>query len=1050
MEIYLHANFLYPSRSYKVFKQAVILLLILIPFASFSQTSSPSVINSKLYGKVVDATNKQPIPGVVVRIKGTTHAVATNSDGEFNFVTGQKFPYTLLVSFIGYDKVELTVNGSPVQIELKPAVNQLTDVVVVGYGTQKKSDVTGAISSVPKENLNQVSSSVDNLLRGSAPGVNVTQSSGQPGASASIRIRGGNSITGGNEPLYVIDGFPVYNDNASVATGSGSGAGVNALSTINPSDIESIEILKDASATAIYGSRGANGVILISTKKGRRGTSDVSYGAYYGQQRITKTLPLLDATQWANLRNDILAGTGQPPSFTADQIAALGKGSDWQSAAFRHAPVQNHELSFTGGDERSRFGLSGNYFSQDGIVLNTNFKRYSIRANYERDISSKFKIGLNSTTSYSTTTGAATNTGSASLSSPNLITNIITTSPVVPIKDQNGNYNLVNPYTSVPSNPINDLLSVINKTNINRSLGNFYGEYTLLPGLKAKVSLGADLLSTKQNYFAGPNTANGYAVVGIASVGNATVNTWLNENTLTYDKIIDNKHFINILAGYTTQKSNGEAATAGSKNFVSSATTYNSLQSGSQTSTPTSSAYSWALNSYLARINYSYLHKYNFTVSGRADGSSRFGAGNKWGYFPSAGFSWNAVEEDFIKNIKSISAFKVRLSAGETGNQEIGQYQSLATLSPVNYDFNSVLITGFAANRLSNPNLKWEKTKQYDVGIDLGLLDNRINLTVDAYYKKTNDLLLSIPIPLSTGYSTSLQNIGSVQNKGLELGINTENISGGAFTWKTSLVYALNRNKVLNLGATQTSFFPAVPNGTLGILQPVNIKVGLPLGTFWGYKTAGIFQSAAEITNSPTLDTKANTKPGDRKYVDTNNDGLITAADKTNLGSSQPKFTGSFINNFSYRHVDLLVFFQGSYGNKIYNALRQQLEITNLSTNASASVADRWTPTNPTNDVARATNSPVAQMSDRYIENGSYLRLKKVVLGYTFNGSLLNKIRAKQLRIYVSAQNLATITKYKGYDPEVNSFEQNNTSQGIDFGAYPNYKTFLVGLNVTF
>jgi TonB-linked SusC/RagA family outer membrane protein len=1042
MEIYVHAK-----RTPLPLKFIFIIPLLLIVFAASAQVTNPH-INSRLLGRVLDSVTKQPVPGAVVRIKGTTHAVATDEKGNFSFVTGQSFPYILIISYIGYENSELVATGSPVEILLKESINKLNDVVIVGYGTQNKKDVTGAISIVPKENLNQVSSSVDNLLRGSAPGVQVTQSSGQPGASASIRIRGGNSITGGNEPLYVIDGFPVYNDNSNVSTGAGSGANVNALSTINPSDIESIEILKDASSTAIYGSRGANGVIIITTKKGKRGTNNVSYQAYYGQQKIAHELPLLNASQWASLHNDILTSIGQQPSFTSDQVAALGQGTNWQQAAFRQAAVQNHELTFSGGDERSRYAIAGNYFDQDGIVLNTNFKRYSVHVNYDRDISSKFKIGINTTTSYSTTQGAATNTGNTNLSSPNLITSIVATSPAVAIKDQNGNYNLNNPYGAIPDNPILDILAVTNKTNINRSLGNLFGEYTLLPGLKAKVSLGADLISTKQNYYAPANTANGYATLGLATVGAARVNTWLNENTLTYDKAFGN-HFLNVLVGYTTQYSNGEAETAGSKNFVSDATTYNSLQSGSQTLTPTSSAYSWALNSYLARINYSYAHKYNLTLSGRADGSSRFGAGNKWGYFPSAGISWNASEEDFIKQVTAISNLKVRFSAGQTGSQEIGQYQSLATLSPVNYDFNSALVTGFAANRLSNPNLKWEKTSQFDGGFDLGLLGNRINLVFDAYYKKTNDLLLSIPIPLSTGYSSSLQNIGSVENKGLEIGINTENITGNRFTWKSSIVYSLNRNKVLSLGGSEISFFPGIPNAALGFLQPVIVKVGLPLGTFWGYKTAGIFQNASDIANSPTLDTKANTKPGDRKYADVNGDGKITPADKVALGNTQPKFIGSFTNTFAYKHFDLLVFLQGSYGNKIYNALQQQLEITNLTSNAWADIANRWTPTNPGNTVPRATNSPVGQMSDRYIQDGSYLRLKNLVLGYNFSNDLLNKIYVKQVRIYVSAQNLATWTKYKGYDPEVNSFEQNNTAQGIDYGAYPNYRTFLVGLNVT-
>jgi TonB-linked SusC/RagA family outer membrane protein len=1041
MEIYIHAKHVL-TRLLSAF------IFLAIPFSVFAQQTEIPLINSRLEGIVTDSTTKQPITGVTLRIKGVTHSVSTGSDGRFVFITGQKLPYTLVVSFIGYNTKEVYATGSPVVIKLSDKVSQLNDVVIVGYGTQKKSDVTGAISTIPKDNLKQVTSSVDNLLRGAAPGVQVTQSSGAPGASASVRIRGGNSITGGNEPLYVIDGFPVYNDNSTISSSSGGGASVNALSTINPSDIESIEVLKDASATAIYGSRGANGVIIVTTKKGKRGTNDVTYQGYYGTQKLSKEIPLLDATQWAELRNDILASSNQPPSFTDAQIAALGQGTNWQEAAFRSAPVQNHELTLSGGDEKSRYNISGNYFDQQGILLNTDFKRYSLRYNYDKDISTKFHVGINATTTYSISEGAAANIAANSLNSPNVITNILTTPPVLPVKDANGNY-VLNPYSTTPSNPIQDLLSITNQTKVNRTLGNLFGEYTLAPGLKAKVSLGADLISSKANFYAPSYTGDGYSTLGYATVGAATSNSWLDENTLTYNTTINNDHDLNILVGYTTQYFDNESVTAGSKNFVSNITTYNSLQSGSQILTPTSNAYSWALNSYLARVNYSYLHKYNLTVSARADGSSRFGSGNKWGYFPSAGFSWNAGSEDFIKRIPTISNLKLRLSAGETGNTQIGEYQSLALFSPFNYTFNTQQV-GLAQTQLANSNLKWEKTAQYDGGIDLGLFDSRVNLVFDAYYKKTTNLLLAVPVPLSSGYSQSLQNIGSVENKGIEIGINTDNINSGSFVWKTSLVYSLNRNKVLSLGNSETSFFPAIPGTTLGVLQPEIIKVGLPLGTFWGYKTAGVFQNAAEIAQYPTLNSKANTKPGDQRYLDLNNDGLITAADKTNLGNAQPKFTGGLTNTFSYKGVDLVVFLQGSYGGKVYNALRQQLEITNLSQNAWGEIADRWTPSNTNTSVPRASNNPVAQMSDRFIENDSYLRLKNLVLGYTFSNNLISKIRAKQIRIYVSAQNLVTWTKYTGYDPEVNSFEQNNTAQGIDYGAYPNYKTYLLGLSVTF
>jgi len=607
------------KRSISKSRQFLTGLLLLIAVQTSAQIQTQPLINSTLTGQILDAKTKEPLIGAVVQIKGTTHEVSTNVEGKFSFVTGQKFPYTLIVRYIGYRNLEVVANGSPVTISLEETINQLNDVVIVGYGTQRKSDITGSVSSVSKENLNQVSPSVDNLLRGSAPGVQVTQSSGSPGASASIRIRGGNSITGGNEPLYVIDGFPVYNDNTSTATGVGSGVNVNALSTINPTDIESIEILKDASATAIYGSRGANGVVLITTKKGKRGTNNVSYQTYFGEQQITKKLSLLNGQQWAQLHNDVLVSAGQSPVYTAAQIAAFGAGTDWQSAAFKTAPVQSHELTFSGGDEKSRYAVSGNYFNQDGILQNTSFTRYAARINYDRDVSKNFKIGVNATGSYSTSQSAANNSGGNTLTSPNVITNILSTAPVVALKNADGTYNTNNPYSTTVSNPIQDLFITQNQTLINRTLGNFFGEYKLMEGLTAKVSFGADLLNTKQNYYAPSNSANGYTSLGYAAVGTKAVNTWLNENTLTYDKAFNNKHFLNVLVGYTTQSSKAEAATAGSKNFVTDATSYNSLQSGSQTIMPTSDAYSWVLNSYLARINYSYLHKYNFTFSARAD-----------------------------------------------------------------------------------------------------------------------------------------------------------------------------------------------------------------------------------------------------------------------------------------------------------------------------------------------------------------------------------------------------------------------------------------------
>ncbi|WP_369013809.1 SusC/RagA family TonB-linked outer membrane protein [Flavobacterium anhuiense] len=1035
-----------------------ILLFLLFITAGIQAQNTTPLIQSKLDGTVVDAITNQPIIGASVTIKGTTHGVVTDAEGKFYFQTGQKFPYTLIVSYIGYKKLEIIVEKNPVIINLKEERQELDELVVVGYGTQKRKDITGSVASVPKANLSQVTSSADNLLRGAVAGVVVTQSSGRPGASSSVRIRGGNSITAGNEPLYVVDGILIYNDNNNSSAGvTYAGASVNVLSTINPADIESIEVLKDASATAIYGSRGANGVVIITTKKGTKGHDNISYQGYFGFQNISKKLKLMNASEWASLRNDVQASIGQAPSFSPAQIEALKTSGnyDWQSAAFvTAAPVQNHNLSFSGGDEKSRYAISAGYFDQDGIVLGSDFKRISLRANYERNYSQKFKFGVNANYTNSIANGVGTNGGAAAGRNPNPLVSVVLTAPVVPIKNADGSYNVTNnPYaTSVNGyvpNPINDLENTTNETKLNRILTSLFGEYKFNKELTAKVAVSGDVLNTKQNYYAPSNTTTGAGTKGLASIGERLVSSVLNENTLTYNTNFGENHKFSALGGYTLQYTKGEVVNAGAQTFVNDANTYNALQDGVAVK-PYSEAYESVLKSWLARVNYSYKGKYNFTLSGRADGSSRFGSESLWGYFPSAGFSWNITDEEFANNIKGVTEAKLRITAGTTGNQEIGNYLPLASMGSVNYSFGGTLYTGLAPTRLANPDLKWEKTNQYNVGLDLSLLDRRINFVFDVYYKKTKDLLINVPVPLSSGYATVLQNIGGVENKGFEVGVTTENIKTENFAWNSNIVFSLNRNKVTEIGNGVDQFFPVVPNGSLLQQQPVTVKVGLPLGTFWGYRTNGIFQTQEEVNTQPKINSLANTKVGDRKYVDTNGDGVITALDKGNLGTSQPKFVGSFSNTVSYNDFDLNFSFQGAYGGKIFNALNQQLEISTLGTNAAATLNDRWTPTNPSNEIPRASSSPLGIVSERYVEDASFLRLKLITLGYTLPKSVSKKLGTKSVKIYVSAENLITWTKYTGYDPEVSSYEQNNLYPGIDFGSYPNSKTFISGLNVTF
>lgn len=1032
------------------------LLTLLLFSAGINAQDTPPLIQSKLDGTVVDDITNQPIIGASITIKGTTHGVVTDAEGKFYFQTGQKFPYTLIVSYIGYKKAEVVVEKNPIIIHLKEERQELDELVVVGYGTQKRKDITGSVASVPKANLSQVTSSADNLLRGAVAGVVVTQSSGRPGASSSVRIRGGNSITAGNEPLYVLDGILIYNDNNNSTAGvSNAGASLNVLSTINPSDIESIEVLKDASATAIYGSRGANGVVIITTKKGTKGQDNISYQGYFGVQNISKKLSVMNASQWASLRNDIQASIGQAPSFTDAQIEAFKTSGnyDWQSAAFRRAtPVQNHQLSFSGGDERSRYAISAGYFDQEGIVLGSDFKRISLRVNYEKNYSQNFKFGVNANYSNSVSNGIASNSSGGR--NPNPLVSVLLTSPVVPIKNEDGTYNVKNNIyaTSVNGfvpNPINDLENTINETKINRILTSLFGEYKITKKLTAKVAVSGDVINTKQNYYAPANTSNGAGTKGSASVGDRLVSSVLNENTLNYNTNFGENHKFSALGGYTLQYTQGEVVTAGANTFVNDANAYNAIQDGVAVK-PYSDAFESVLKSWLARVNYSYKGKYNFTLSARADGSSRFGSESLWGYFPSAGFSWNITDEEFANNIKGVTEAKLRLTAGTTGNQEIGNYLALAQMGSVNYSFGGTLYTGLAPTRLANPDLKWEKTTQYNVGLDLSLLDRKINFVFDVYYKKTNDLLISVPVPLTSGYATVLQNIGGVENKGIEIGLTTENLKTENFSWNSNVVFSANRNKVVSIGNGVNQFFPVVPNGTLLQQQPVIVKVGLPLGTFWGYRTNGIFQTQEEINTQPKINSLANTKVGDRKYVDTNGDGVITALDKGNLGSSQPKFVGSFSNTISYNDFDLNFSFQGSYGAKIFNALNQQLEISTLGTNVSSALVDRWTPANPGNEIPRASSSPLGIVSERYVEDASFLRLKLITLGYTLPKSASKKLGAKSVKFYVSAENLVTWTKYKGYDPEVSSYEQNNLYPGIDFGSYPNSKTFISGLNVTF
>lgn len=1019
------------------------LLLVGLPLLTIAQQTQPT-INSHLVGRVIDSATHEPLPGAVVKIQGTTHVVSTDIEGKFSFVTGQKFPYKLIITFTGYEKREFIADGSPVEIKLKDAQTQLNQVVVVGYGSQKRKDITGSVASVPALALKQPIPSLDRALQGSVSGIQVTQATGQPGAGVTVQVRGVNSINAVAEPLYVIDGFPTSNSNSLTDAGVTNGPKINPLASINTSDIESIEVLKDASATAIYGTRGANGVIIITTKKGKAGVSSINYDGSFGRQEVIKTLSLLNTTQWEALRNDALVNTGKTAQTEA-QLNPYGANTDWQAAAFRKAYSQNHSLSIFSGTERTRLAFSGNYFKQDGILQNTNFERYAGRVNVEHDYNDKFKIS-------SYITGSRT---TAQVAPQGVVPAILLMTPTTPVYNADGSFFVKNVFEGTYGNPINTLYNQTNRTTTSRILGNIAGDYKITENLTARVLAGVDIIDNKQNRYLPATVYEGAGYSGLGEVGTLNSFNLLNENTLTYNKKFG-KHSLNVLAGFTQQQFKAEGAITGSSGFVSDYDTFNNLGSGSVTSVsgsgfaiaPSSSSNAWALKSYLGRVNYGFNSKYLLTLTLRADGSSKFAPGHQWASFPSAAVAWNASSEDFLKNVTAISQLKLRFSAGQTGNSDIPAYQSYSQLGYYRYNFGNSTVAGFAPNSLYNPNLTWEKTSQYDFGFDLGLFKDRISVTADIYYKKTTNLLLYLPLPATSGLTIitntavtnpqQYENVGSVQNKGFEIGINSHNLTGG-FVWNTNVVFALNRNKVLSLGGNGVNQF--IPDSSL----PSIIKVGEPIGSFIGYKTNGLIQAGG-----PVLTPAANTQPGGQNYVDINGDGKITqAADRVILGNAQPKFTGGITNTFSYKGIDLSVFVQGSYGNKIYNQQRNVLELGTGYTNATTTLLNRWTPTNTNTDVHSAYQDPAPTISDRFVENGSYLRLKSLSLGYTFPQSVLSKSPIKKIRIYANAQNLATWTKYIGYDPEVSSNEQSAITSGVDNGAYPNNKSFIVGIGIT-
>ncbi|MBO0947897.1 SusC/RagA family TonB-linked outer membrane protein [Fibrella forsythiae] len=1030
----------------------------------FGQTKAITVT-----GRVSDE-NGNPLPGASVVVKSTNTGTTSNQDGNYSITVDENA--LLVFSSISYDPQEIPVGArSVINVSMLSSNKTLNEVVVVGYGTQSKRAITGAVASVGFNEFKDRSfSNVTQSLAGKIAGVNITQSQGAPGVAPIIRIRGVSSITAGTNPLFVVDGVPLENFN---------------LNLINPQDIESVDVLKDASSAAIYGSRGASGVILITTKLGKPGKTNISAGYEYGTQQVIRKVKMMNAQQWINYYNDAHNNawvdlnpavnkatdpnsarpvTYRIPDDFITNPQQFGAGTDWQDAMFRVAPSHNAQLSVSGGTEKTQFLFSGAYLDQDAVLDANYYKRLSIRSNIKHKVTDRLTIGLNlgATTIFDRTDGTQGKSDVVSLA--------LQSDPIFPIFNENGNLGYRDPNSVwnkyLPYNDLNlwhpySLTRYIDKQNKSfNTLGTAFADYYITDNLKFRTSISGNAYNNRYNSYRFKNQGYGYSSL-LAAEGNSQTAyslNWLSENTLTYDKQFGD-HSLNVLAGYSVQKQRDEfsSVTAGSfPNDLVETLNAGVVTSGSTTATE------WSIISYLARAQYNFQNKYFFTAAIRRDGSSRFGTATRWGYFPSVSAGWLISDEKFMQNVKFINSLKLRASYGIAGNNQIPNYGSISLLGTSNYVSGGTLASGLAISNIANTNLKWERTNQLNIGLDMRLLNDRIGISAEFYNSITRDMLLNVPIPDISGFSNQLTNIGEMQNRGVELNLNTKNVVG-KFNWSTDFNISANKNKVLQLGPGNA------PIIYTDFVVTVKTEVGQPISNFYGYKFDGIFQNQAAIDAAPHA---ASTKPGDPIVRDVNGDGKINADDRVTLGNYQPDFIAGITNNFSYKGFDLSIFFQGSFGGEIVNQNYRYSGFWNNGRNMYAFVDNRWrSEANPGDGIhPRATLNLTGlqdQFSNLFVEDASFVRLKNIRLSYTLPSALLAKTPFKTTRVYVNADNAYLWSKYTNYDPENTTYNAtsfsggsnglnasgnapNGAFVGVDYGSYPVPRVITVGIKTDF
>lgn len=1031
---------------------------------------------------IVKDTSGEPIIGANVLVKGTTNGVITDIEGNYT-LDNVNDTDILVFSFIGYITQEIKVGSQHIfNITMKENAQQLDEVVVIGYQEVRKGDLTGAVAKANMSDLLSAPvSSFDQALGGRIAGVNVSSGEGMLGATMNITIRGNNSLTQDNTPLYIIDGFPV--EDASVAA------------ALNPNDIESTNILKDASATAIYGSRGANGVVVITTKQGKVGKPVITYDGSFSVSKVIKTMDMMTGYEFVKLQNEIEPTRTLERYFMNDEeyngqhwnLESYRNvpEADWQDEVFRTAWAHSHNVGISGGGDNVRYNGSLSYYNQDGILLNTGYERLQARMN---TTFTHGKFTTNITTNYSRSIQTGNSPSDNSYSGMNnLFYSVWGYRPVAypngtleSLRNQLIDQAVENEASDYRFNPILDLENTYRKNYTNNYQLNGYLQYQILDGLKLKVTGGYTYDNRHNDTFNNSKTRYGglRSTLGVnATVQRSERLTWLNENLLTYQHNWKNEHYLNAMLGTTMQNSDYEVYTYSMRDIPNESLGMAGMEQGT-INTTSSDKSSWSLFSYFASATYNYKGKYYLSGTFRADGSSKFSANNRYGYFPSGSAAWTFTKEKFMKPIKKwLSSGKMRLSWGLTGNNRIGEYDRYALLEMIRthvddntlidntvYPFNNVLETvGVTTTSLPNEDLKWETTEQWNIGLDLGFLDERIAFTMDLYRKTTHDLLLDAQLPYSSGYITAMRNVGKVRNQGIELTLNTVNINKKNFKWSSNFNIAFNKNKVLELSEGQISLMSTANFDQNFNSQPNYIaKVGYPMGMIYGYVYEGTYKyedfdlSGNTYTlknNIPHYSSESNTQPGYPKYKDVNGDGVINSDDRTIIGRGAPIHTGGFTNNLEFYGFDLNIFFQWSYGNDVLNANRLFFESgfqRRRELNQFATYADRWTPDNPNSDIPRASNSSTNLLiSSRVVENASFLRLKSITLGYNVPAKFLNKYNINKARIYVAAQNLWSLTSYSGYDPEV-SIRNTALTPGLDFSSYPRALSLSFGINLGF